>query len=176
MNSKSNLSKLGVKKSHRDSLKKNLVTDFIIYEHLKTTKAKAVALIHLFDRAVNVSTSDLPKNEIERKLQIIIGNELAVKKMIEVISKRFKTQKSGFANLFALQRRKGDAAEMVKIIMKGYVYKEVGKKLNKTTKEEAKAEKAAEAKANKPEFKDSKGKSQVAGNLSTITVKSRKGI
>ena len=129
MNSKSNLNKLGVKKSHRVALKKNLLSDLIIYEHIKTTKAKAKAVAPIFDKVVRLSKLDLPKRELERKLIMLVGNKNAVSKLIEVFSKRFEKDNTGLVKLFMLQPRKGDGAERIEMIVKGYSYKDIGKKI-----------------------------------------------
>jgi large subunit ribosomal protein L17 len=177
MNSKSNLNKLGVTKSHRDSLVKNLVSDLIIYEHMKTTKAKAKATAPVFDKAVSIAKMDLPKREIERKLIPLVGNLIAVDKLIAVLAVRFKDSTSGLVDMYALQRRKGDSAEQMQMIVKGYTHKELGKQTSvKTNKEDKKAEKQADTKTVKSNVTDSKGKSQVAGNVSKAKVKSRSGI
>lgn len=175
MNSKSNLNKLGVKKSHRVSLKKNLLSDLVIYEHMQTTKARAKAIAPMFDKAVKTAKMDLPKRELERKLTMYVGNKLAVEKLIEVFAKRFEKETTGLVKLYALQARKGDGAEQVKMIVKGYTYKEVGKKI--ATSDKKKEEKVeADKPTNKFEEKDVKANSQVMGKVNTSTVKSRSGI
>ena len=178
MNSKSNLNKFGVKKSHRVSLVKSILSDLVLYEHITTTKVKAKAIAPMFDKAVVIAKMDLSRREVERKLGIYIGNELAVSKLIDVIGKRFTKEKSGLVKLYPLQRRKGDGAEQITMIVKGYTYKEVGKKVSASlpvSNKEAKPE--AKSKAPTVAAMDSKGgKSQVAGSVNKSSVKSRSGI
>jgi large subunit ribosomal protein L17 len=180
MNSKSNLNKLGVKKSHRDSLVKNLVSDLIIYEHIKTTRAKAKATTPVFDKAVRIAKMDLSKRELERKLSILVGNKLAVDKLIEVLAVRFKDATSGLVDMYALQRRKGDAAEQMQLMVKGYTHREIGKKTAekavKATKDVKAEDKEADVKNAKTKVSVASSKSQVAGNVSKAKVKSRSGI
>jgi large subunit ribosomal protein L17 len=178
MNSKSNLNKFGVKKSHRDSLIKTILSDLVIYEHVTTSKAKAKAIAPLFDKAVVIAKMDMSRREVERKLGIYVGNDLAVSKMIDVIGKRFTKEKSGLVKLYPLQRRKGDGAEQITMIVKGYTYKEVGKKVSGSSTSKKEATKP-ESKSKAPTIAaiDSKGgKSQVAGSVNKSTVKSRSGI
>ncbi|KXK26206.1 MAG: 50S ribosomal protein L17 [candidate division WS6 bacterium OLB20] len=80
----------------------------------------------LFDRLITDAKSQ--DHLSKRKLEQVLFDENAIRKVNEVLVDRFKDETSGFVRLFKLGRRKGDNAEMVKMMVKGYQYKEIGKK------------------------------------------------
>jgi large subunit ribosomal protein L17 len=173
MNSRTNISKVGIKASHRKSLQKNLLSDLIIYEHLTTSKPKSKLVIGEFDKLISIVKSEKSDLYKRRLLTQKLGNENAVEKLLAVYAKRYEKETSGFVKLYNLHVRKGDATPMVKMMVKGYVYKDIGKKVAKTEKKEVKTE-AKEAK--KLATKDLSANAQVAGNVSASKIKTRSGI
>jgi len=175
MNSKTNISKVGIKASHRRSLQKNLLSDLVIYEYLTTSKPKSKLVMGEFDKLITIAKSDRPAIFKERLLKNKLGNINAVNKLLDVYAKRYEKEKSGFVRLFNLGVKKGDATPMVKLMVKGYVYKDIGKKVKKSTKKETVREDQKESGAVNS-AKDLSGQSQVAGNVSAAKVKTRSGI
>lgn len=179
MNSKSAIKKAGVKTSHRKSLTRNLLSDLIIYEYLTTTSAKSKIVIPQFSKLITFIKTKKSDQEKERILMKTIKNESAVKKLLEVFTKRYESEKGGFVSVYKLGNRKGDNAPLVKMMLKGYVYKDIGKKV-KATKQEKKVEVKEEEK--KADFRDigkikgSAGKSQTEGVAAAQKVKTRSGI
>lgn len=102
---------LSRKDNHRKSLMRNLATSLILYEEIKTTKAKAKALKpiveHLIIRAKDNSL------ETRRRLLGYFFDKNATKKMLEVLIPRYKKVNSGFVRIYKIGPRLGDAAEMV---------------------------------------------------------------
>jgi large subunit ribosomal protein L17 len=178
MNSKIAVKKVGRKTSHKVSLQRNLINDVIIYEHLTTTLAKSKLVISEFDKLITYIKSDKTVLEKSRVLINKLQNENSVKKLIEVYQKRFSEGNCGFLNVYKIADRKGDAAKMVKLIVKGYVYKDIGKRVNKKITKKAvsgteeKTPEYLEAKA----YKGTSGKSQVVGSAGSTKVKTRSGI
>lgn len=179
MNSKTTIKKVGKKTSHRKSLQKNLLSDLIIYEYLTTTIAKSKIITPAFEKLITFIKSGKTKQEKERILLQTLKNESAVTKLLEVYLKRFEKEKGGYVNIYKLGNRKGDNAKMVKLMLKGYVYKEIGKKVSnkKDTKKEVtkEAEKKPEYSA-KESIKGVSGKTQYQGGPSAPVVKTRSGI
>jgi len=180
MNSKTKIKKVGKKTSHRVALQKNLLADVVIYEHITTTLAKSKIVISEFDKLITFVKSGKSDREKERVLTTKIHNENAVKKLIEVFQKRFAKEKSGFLNVYKLDPRKGDGAKIVKLMVKGYVYKDIGKKVS--VKKDDKKENKKPVEGKKPEYleasalKGSSGKSQLEGSAAGSVVKTRSGI
>jgi hypothetical protein len=107
-----------------------------------------------------------------------LKNENVVKKLLEVFQKRFATETGGYVSTFKLGNRKGDNAPLVKLMVKGYVYKDIGKKVSvkkETKKVEAKDSDKKPGFLAKESIKDA-GKTQVQGGGSASKVKTRSGI
>ncbi|MEI6288679.1 MAG: 50S ribosomal protein L17 [bacterium] len=101
---------LGRKKEPREALMRGLATNFIIYEKIKTTKAKATVLRPMVEKLVTLAKEDT----LHRRRQIlkVLYLETAVKKMFEVIGPKFKERKGGYTRITKLPRRLNDSAEM----------------------------------------------------------------
>jgi len=176
MNNRPNTTKIAGNAAHTQSLKRNLLTDLVIYEHVETTASKAKAIIPLFDKAINIAKKD-NKRIAESKLNDIFFNENATKKVMEVLVKRLADDQGGYLNYYKTGRRKGDNAPMIKMIVKGYTYREIGSqtkpKKSKSKKTEVKESKHFEV----DEIKDmSNQQSQIDTKASQGKAKSRSGI
>lgn len=158
MNTKTNIAKLGRKKSHRESLKKNLLTSLVLYEHLKTTQSKGKALVPLFDDLIKQSKKE--KHLAERNVGKALFDQNAVMKVLEVFAERFKDQNSGFIKMFKLGKRKGDNADMVQLFVKGYAYKDIGTEVKKAKKSEKLQKEEKVVKAEKKESAETKKSSK----------------
>ncbi|MCA9383672.1 50S ribosomal protein L17 [Candidatus Dojkabacteria bacterium] len=176
MNNKRKVAKLGRAKAHRTAAVRNLVTNLVIYEHMKTTPAKAKALMPVFDKVVKLAKSE-NKNLARKKLSNILFGDNAIDKALEVFSKRFEKEDSGFVQKFKVGTRPGDNADMVMLLVKGYEYKEVGKKTKKAVKKEDKKN-AQDTKDVKKQnlVDDSKNLSNQVNSGSQGRAKSRSGI
>ena len=176
MNSKRSINKIGVKKSHRDAMSKNLVNDLIIYEYITTTKAKAVTAKSMFDKVISIVKNGKDARNKELQLESVLSNNIAVKKLLEVYGKRFEKANSGFVNRYIIGPRKGDGAVMVKLIVKGYVHKEIGKKVSTSSSKQKVQAEPSKVSNDLSNTNVTKSSSQVVGNLSGGKVKTRAGI
>lgn len=176
MNNRPKITKLAGNKAHSDSLKRGLLTDLVTYEYLETTASKAKAIVPLFDKMINIA-KEKNKRHAEMKLNKILFSKLAADKVLNILSKRLDDSTGGYLNLYKTGSRKGDNAPMIKLIVKGYVYKEIGAKkiTKKTKKKESPATEAKKYEVN--EIKDmSQSKSQNMEKGSQGKAKSRSGI
>jgi large subunit ribosomal protein L17 len=107
-------SNLGRKPTQRRPLVRNLVTSLVLYEKVKTTKARAKAIQPLLDRLITKAKNRPPHIAI-RFVNQVLTDKNASKKMLEVFKDRFKNRKSGFTSIKPIGLRKGDGAEMVEI-------------------------------------------------------------
>ncbi len=97
------------KTAARRSLMANLAESLIIYEKIKTTKAKAKALRSLVERLITkAKTNDLATR---RQLMRVLYTNNAIKKMLEVIGPRYATRQGGYTRITLHGTRKGDAGE-----------------------------------------------------------------
>lgn len=104
---------LGREKASRKALLRNLATSIIIYEKVKTTKAKAKAVKPVVEKLVTTAK----KNDLtsRRKLLKVLYHKKAVNKALEVLGPRYKERKGGYTRIINLGNRAGDNAEMVQI-------------------------------------------------------------
>jgi large subunit ribosomal protein L17 len=176
MNNRPKITKLAGNKAHSDLLKRSLLTDLVTYEYLETTASKAKAIVPLFDKLINTAKIK-DKRHAEAKLNKILFSKLATDKVMNILVKRLGEDQGGYLNLYKTGLRKGDNAPMIKMIVKGYVYKEIGVK-----KSDKKAAKQTETnnvskKFEVNEIKDmSQAQSQNLEKGSQGKAKSRSGI
>lgn len=96
------------KKAHREWLIRNLTTSVILYERVTTTVAKAKEVRRWVDRLVALGKIDTLANH--RRLLSWFPDRQAVKKIIEVLRKRYADRPSGFTRLIPVGQRRGDGA------------------------------------------------------------------
>ena len=111
--------KLSRDRDHRTALVKNLATSLVLYERVQTTPAKAKAAQLQTERLITLAKRWTAAEGAGQKLalyrQILAGtsDELAAKKLIEVLAGRFASRTGGYTRRLRLGRRLGDGAEQV---------------------------------------------------------------
>lgn len=127
-------SKLGVKASHRDSLRRNLLRSLIKNDSVTTTTPKAKVL--KMDASTLIEKGKKGADlEVRRSIQTTLGNTELAKKLIEYSAKEktgVKIVKVGF--------RDGDKAEMSRVSLIGVEKKKAAKKEKETKSEEREQE------------------------------------
>lgn len=111
---RSHSSKLGRKPEKRSALLRNLVTSLILYESIRTTRARAKAIQPLLDRMIT-KVKNRPPHIAVRFLNRIVTDKNASRKIFEVLGERYQKRSSGFTSIKPLGRRRGDGAELVEI-------------------------------------------------------------
>lgn len=100
-------------KGPRELMLRNLASSILIYEKVKTTKAKAQAVKPLVERMITVAkVGDL---NARRGLIKVLLQKNAIKKAMEVLGERYKDRQGGYTRVTKLGVRKGDGAEVVQI-------------------------------------------------------------
>jgi large subunit ribosomal protein L17 len=101
------------KKGPRELMLRNLASSIILYEKVKTTRAKAAAVRPLVEKLITVSKAqDLTAR---RTLLEVLLQKNAVLKAMEVLGARYKERNGGYTRTIKLGARQGDGAEMVQI-------------------------------------------------------------
>ena len=100
-------------KGPREALLRNLATSVILYEKVKTTKARAKFVRPLVERAISIGKTKNVTNM--RKLQGMLQLDNAVKKIVEDLGPKYAKRAGGYTRITPLKRREGDAAETVQI-------------------------------------------------------------
>lgn len=101
------------KKGPRVSLLKTLVTQVILYEKVKTTRAKARAVRPLVERLVTHGKTATIASR--RYVNARVTTPGAVQKVFEVLGPRYAERKGGYLRMTKLGHRQGDAAEVIQI-------------------------------------------------------------
>ncbi len=113
MRHKNKVKILDREKAPRELMLRNLASSIIIYEKVKTTKAKAKTVKPLVEKVITVAKKgDLTAR---RSLLKVILQPKAVQKLIEILGERYKDRNGGYCRIIKLGNRQGDGAEMVQI-------------------------------------------------------------
>jgi len=92
---------------------RNLAASILIYEKVKTTEAKAKTVRTLVEKIISIAKrGDLASY---RQLISILPQPMAIKKLVEVLGKRYQGKKGGYTRIIRLNKRQGDAAQIVQI-------------------------------------------------------------
>lgn len=102
---------LGRKVGPRRALIKGLAQSLVLYEKIRTTRAKAQAVRPYAERLVTLAKQ--PTLAHRRQLMTKLPTEGAVKKLLEVLGPRYKDRRGGYTRATKLGRRQGDQAEIV---------------------------------------------------------------
>ena len=101
------------KKAPREALLKNLTASVILYEKVKTTRAKAKDVQPLVEKMITLGKKGTLT--ARRELLSFLPTENPVKKIMEDLGKRYAGRTGGYTRIIKLGTRQGDAAEMVTI-------------------------------------------------------------
>ena len=99
--------------SHRKALLRNLATSLVLYDHIKTTEAKAKALRPFVERLITRARTPTLANR--RILLRELETQGSVRKALEVLGPRYKERAGGYTRIVHLGTRRGDAARMASI-------------------------------------------------------------
>jgi large subunit ribosomal protein L17 len=97
----------------RTALLRGLAVSLILYEKMQTTKAKAKTVKPIVEKLITRGKENTLA--ARRHLLKYLYKEAAVKKVLEVISPRYKDRKGGYTRIINVGRRQGDGAEIVQI-------------------------------------------------------------
>lgn len=104
---------LGREKGPRELMLRNLASSILIYEKVKTTKAKASAVRPLVEKMITSAKEGTLASR--RGLIKVLLQKNAVLKAMDVLGARYKERPGGYTRTTKLGTRAGDGAEMVQI-------------------------------------------------------------
>ncbi len=103
--------KLGRSSGHRRALYRNLITELIRHERIKTTEAKAKAIRGQAEKLITLGKrGDL---HARRLAAARLNDATIVKKLFDDLAPRYEGRSGGYTRIFKLGRRQGDGAPMV---------------------------------------------------------------
>ena len=114
MNKRTFGTKLSRERSSRELLFVGLVENLVLHGRIKTTKAKAKAIVGLIDRLVVLAKKDTlaSKRQVLKRLK---NNKDISTILWNDVAKTFANRPSGFTRIIPLVARKGDLAKMVRL-------------------------------------------------------------
>ena len=129
--------KLNKNSEHRKALFKNMLNSLIKYEQIITTLPKAKELKPKIDKVITIGKNAKlsKKKDLFSKLQ----DQKSVKKVFDILSKRYANRKGGYSRVLKAGFRTGDDAPMavIELVDRDVNAKKVDKpkKVEKTTKD-----------------------------------------
>lgn len=135
--------KLGRKPAHRRATLRNLVTNVILHERVRTTRTRAKAAQPIVERMITLGKRDTLHSR--RQAMAFLATDEAAKKLFRDLAPRFADRNGGYTRVILLGFRIGDGAEVAMLELVGSELKKKQKKGRK--KEEAEAPKEAKAEA-----------------------------
>lgn len=113
--------KLNRSKGHRIAMRRNLATELLRHERIRTTKAKAKSVRGYVDKLFtsakqgNNVAEESPAANVHARRQAAakISDPEIVQKLFDDIAIRFEDRSGGYTRMIKLGRRQGDGAEIV---------------------------------------------------------------
>lgn len=120
-----------MKQAKNWSLWRNLVYSLVLFGKIKTTRARAKAIVSLVDKVVNKTKKGTVASK--REVLRLLPQELVVEKLTKEITPKLSSRSSGYTRLVKLGERAGDGAP---IVLMEWVMDETVKEEKKKDKEE----------------------------------------
>jgi large subunit ribosomal protein L17 len=105
--------KLGRPTDHRLALIRNLITDLVRYEKLRTTQPKAEELQREAEKLITVARRGTLY--ARRQVSAVLYDEAVAAKLMSDVAPRFQGRSGGYTRVVKLGPRKGDGAPMAQI-------------------------------------------------------------
>lgn len=105
--------KLGLPTGHRLSLMRNLMTDLIRHERIRTTQPKAMELKREVEKLITTARA----NDLHARRQVLakLYDRAVVDKLFAEIAPRYQNRPGGYTRVVKLAPRLGDGAPMAQI-------------------------------------------------------------
>jgi len=98
---------------HRDAMLRNLLTSLFLHKEIKTTEKKALAVVPLVDKLINLVNSKDELNAIRQVMQFVYTKESSLE-LFKNIAPKYKSNKtSGFTRILPIKYRDWDNAKLV---------------------------------------------------------------
>lgn len=105
--------KLARSSGYRRALHRNLVTDLLNYERIKTTEAKAKQVRGLAEKMVTLGKEGSLHSR--RQALAFIFSKDVTDKVFDELATRYADRSGGYTRITRLGSRQGDGAEMVQL-------------------------------------------------------------
>jgi large subunit ribosomal protein L17 len=99
--------------AHRVAMFRNLVTDLLRHEQIKTTEAKAKEVRGMAEKMITLGKDGTVA--ARRQALAYINDKDVVKKLFDEIAPRFTARPGGYTRIIKLGARKGDGSQMAQL-------------------------------------------------------------
>ncbi len=112
--------KLGRSMGHRKALKRNLVTQLLLHERIKTTEAKAKFIRGEAEKLITMAKKGVQNPDrflhMRRRVSARLYDEDVARKLFNELAPRYMDRNGGYTRIRRLgEFRRGDGAELVLI-------------------------------------------------------------
>lgn len=121
--------KLGRTTEHRMAMLRGMVTLLLENEKVDTTLCRAKEVRALAEKMITLGKTNTLASR--RQALAFITKEDVVKKLFDEIAPRYADRNGGYTAIYKMGPRRGDAAEMARIVLVGYIPPEPKKKEEK---------------------------------------------
>lgn len=150
--------KLGVTTKHRKAMFRNMATDLLRHDKIKTTDTRAKEIRRVVDKLITLAKKGTL--EARRKASGFVRDPEIVKKLFSELAEKYKERPGGYTRIIKLGYRKGDNTPISLIELVQEEYKP--KKKKKTKK------KSTQAKTSKDQNTKSSSKKESAEDLGLV--------
>ena len=102
--------KLSRPTGHRLLMLRNMVTDFLRYESIRTTESKAQEVRRAAEKVITRGKNGTLHDR--RQVLALLTDQGVVKKVFDELGPRFESRAGGYTRIVKLGQRKGDSAAM----------------------------------------------------------------
>ena len=95
---------------HRMLMLRNMVTDLLQHESIRTTHAKAREVRRMAEKVITHGKKGTLHNR--RQASALLTDETVVRKLFDELGPRYETRAGGYTRIARLDERQGDAAPM----------------------------------------------------------------
>jgi large subunit ribosomal protein L17 len=149
--------KLGVVTKHRISMFRNMVTDLLRHESIKTTDTRAKELRRFAEKMITLAKKGTLHSR--RQAAAFIRDRAVLKKLFDELAQKYKNREGGYTRIIKFGFRKGDNAPVSIIELVEEEVRSKGKKKTKKSKlkEPLPATEGAEVRSSKKEAAEELG-------------------
>ena len=102
--------KLGRPTGHRLLMLRNMVTDLLRNESMKTTDSKAKEVRKMAEKVITMGKKGTLHHR--RQASALLTDEAVVRKVFDELGQRYQDRNGGYTRISKIGPRKGDASEM----------------------------------------------------------------
>lgn len=163
--------KLGVKSKHRKSMFRNMATELLKHNRIKTSDPRAKEIRRVVEKLITLAKKGTL--DARRKAEGYVRDKEVVKKLFTELAERFKDRPGGYTRIVKLGFRRGDNAplSLIELIEESYKPKKKPAKTTSRKKQTETADKAS-AKSSKKESAEDLGLVEADSNAEAVDFES----